>query len=71
MSHPLAIIGSAVFLVIAPGVVAGSADGAPYIIMEFIEGESLEKIIRDHRELTLAQKLDVMIQVCDALHYAH
>ncbi|HXZ80099.1 MAG TPA: protein kinase [Terriglobales bacterium] len=43
----------------------------PYIVMEYVDGESLEKMINRRKPLSTAQKLDIIIQVCDALHYAH
>ena len=47
------------------------ADGIPFIAMEFLEGQSLEKIIAARKELPLLKKLDIIIQVCKGLHYAH
>jgi serine/threonine protein kinase len=47
------------------------ADGLPFIAMEFLEGESLEKIIKAHQDIPVTKKLDVLIQVCKGLHYAH
>src|SRR5271165_880517 len=49
----------------------GVHDGLPYIAMEFVEGESLEKIIQSKRELDLITKLKIIEQVCSALGYAH
>ncbi|HMK31345.1 MAG TPA: protein kinase [Terriglobales bacterium] len=43
----------------------------PYIVMEYASGESLEKVINDRKPLSTAHKLDIIMQVCDALHYAH
>lgn len=47
------------------------ADGIPFIAMEFLEGDSLEKIIDSRRELPIARKLDIIVQICHGLHYAH
>jgi tetratricopeptide (TPR) repeat protein len=41
-----------------------------FIVMEYVEGESLDKLIRSRR-LSLPQTLDFAMQVCDALEYAH
>jgi serine/threonine protein kinase len=41
-----------------------------YIIMEFIEGISLSKIIRLH-EIPVEMTLNIVIQICDALSYIH
>ena len=47
------------------------ADGIPFIAMEFLEGDSLEKIINTRKELPLVKKLDITLQTCRGLHYAH
>ena len=47
------------------------ADGVPFIAMEFLEGETLEKIISSRRDLPILKKLDIVIQVCKGLDYAH
>ena len=49
----------------------GDQDGVPYLVMEYLEGDSLEKVIKEHRPYTLAEKLNIIIQVCDGLGYAH
>ena len=49
----------------------GEADGLPYIAMEFLEGESLEKTIARQPAMPLAQKLNIVIQLCRGLDYAH
>jgi serine/threonine-protein kinase len=46
-------------------------DGRLFIVMEFLEGEELKKIIAQKRALSLEQKLSVMVQVCSGLAYAH
>jgi serine/threonine protein kinase len=43
----------------------------PYIAMEFLEGESLEKIIARKATLTVSEKLSYIVPVCRALDYAH
>jgi serine/threonine protein kinase len=43
----------------------------PYIAMEFIEGESLEKLIQRRPVLSLSYKAGLVLQVCKALDYAH
>ncbi len=47
------------------------AEGTPFIAMEFLEGDSLEKLIRIRRPLPIYRKLDIIIQTCRGLHYAH
>ena len=49
----------------------GDENGLPYIVMEFLDGQPLDKIIRDREPLHLSAKLDIMEQVCAALAYAH
>ncbi len=49
----------------------GEFDGNPYLVMEFLEGEALDKLIASRRELSLVQKLDYIIQALNGLSYAH
>ncbi len=49
----------------------GDQDGVPYLVMEYLEGDSLEKVIKEHRPYSLAEKLNIIIQVCEGLGYAH
>src|SRR5262249_45700829 len=46
-------------------------DGGVYLAMEFLEGGSLGDRMKNGPTLTLAEKLDVMIQVCRGLAAAH
>jgi len=46
-------------------------DGAPYIIMEFIEGESLRDLIRKKTALAYSRWMDIFLAVADALRYAY
>ncbi len=47
------------------------AEGIPFIAMEFLEGESLEHIIQSRKKLTAYAKLDLILQTCRGLYYAH
>ena len=49
----------------------GHQDGKPYIVMEYLEGSSASEIIASRRALPLVDKLDLVIQVCEGLQYAH
>ncbi|HZU22096.1 MAG TPA: protein kinase, partial [Terriglobales bacterium] len=49
----------------------GRHAGAPYIAMEFVEGTPLDKLINLGAQFSLLLKIDYIIQVCNALHYAH
>ncbi len=49
----------------------GVHDDLPFIAMEYVEGESLEKVIASKREMDLIAKLSIIEQVCSALGYAH
>ncbi|HXE74719.1 MAG TPA: protein kinase [Candidatus Xenobia bacterium] len=49
----------------------GEADGLPYIAMEFLEGESVEKLIARQPKIPVAQKLNIIMQLCRGLDYAH
>ena len=48
----------------------GDADGTPYIVMEFLEGMDLNHKIRQER-LSYDTKLQIMIDVCEGLAFAH
>jgi serine/threonine protein kinase len=43
----------------------------PFIAMEYLEGESLDKIIEQKPVLPLSVKLGYIVKVCEALAYAH
>ena len=48
-----------------------TAEGAPYILMEFLEGVSLQKRLADRGRLALAQALEIARQAGSALAAAH
>jgi len=45
-------------------------DGDPYIVMEFVRGETLATLIREHK-LTLERAVEIVIDVARALSEAH
>jgi serine/threonine protein kinase len=47
-----------------------SPGGDPYLIMEFVEGETIDRYC-DQRKLDLQARLRIFLQVCDAVDYAH
>ncbi len=49
----------------------GNQDGNPYLVMEFLEGMSLESAMSSARPMTLSSKLGICIDVCNGLSYAH
>jgi serine/threonine protein kinase len=49
----------------------GEQDGFPYIVMEYLSGDPLDRIIQSGEPQPLAYKLKIIEQVCYALGYAH
>ena len=45
--------------------------GAPYIVMEYLEGRGLERVIADERALDPSSACEYAIQACEALSEAH
>lgn len=50
---------------------SGEYDGVPYLVMEYLQGKPVSQVIEERSVMPLAEKLDVVIQVCDGLQYAH
>jgi eukaryotic-like serine/threonine-protein kinase len=46
-------------------------EGHPYLVMDYVDGDSLDHWIRNRGGLTLHQYLDIFMQVCDALAATH
>jgi len=55
-----------------PGIVrvieGGWSEGVPYYVMEYVEGQGLERFLARH---PLAEKLRLFILIAEAIHYAH
>ena len=45
-------------------------NGAPYYVMEFVEGAPLDRYCDDNR-LTVGERVKLFLQVCAAVHYLH
>jgi serine/threonine-protein kinase len=56
---------------IVPVYDAGEVDGELYIAMRFVEGTTLERLIRDHGPIEPARVLNLLRGVADALDVAH
>jgi serine/threonine protein kinase len=49
----------------------GQEKDTPFIAMEYLDGDSLEKTIVRQTELPLAMKVGYIVRICQALEYAH
>ena len=49
----------------------GEHDGSPFIVMEFIAGESLEKTLRRLNRLPVLDAISIVEQLCAGLGHAH
>jgi eukaryotic-like serine/threonine-protein kinase len=49
----------------------GDYDGNPYLVMQYMEGETLDSALVNKRKLSFLDKLNIVIQVCNGLAYAH
>ncbi len=49
----------------------GDQGGNPYLVMEYLDGESLDSIISSRRQLSTVEKIELMIAICQGLSYAH
>ena len=49
----------------------GEHENRPFLVMQYLEGYSLEALLRAHRDMTLVEKLNIIIEVCQGLAYAH
>ena len=59
-----------------PGIVtifdAREEEAEPYLVMEYVEGQSLQQLVsRENRTLPLSTTLRLVQEVAEALHYAH
>ncbi len=49
---------------------ATTADGRPYLVMEYIEGLPVDEYC-DREQLSIRQRIDLFRVICSAVHYAH
>jgi serine/threonine-protein kinase len=49
----------------------GSVDGLHYLSIEYVEGNSLDELIRENKLLSVQEVLNISVQVCQALEHAH
>jgi len=47
-----------------------TAHGQPYLVMDFVSGEPLNRF-SDERKLSVRQRLELFLQICSAVSYAH
>jgi serine/threonine protein kinase len=45
-------------------------DGMPYLVMEYVDGDRIDSYC-DTRRLSIADRLQLFLKVCSAVHYAH
>ena len=49
----------------------GEQEGRHYIVMEYVDGQTLKEYIASHGKLTPEEVVPIGWQICDALFYAH
>jgi serine/threonine protein kinase len=46
-------------------------DGAPYMVMEYLEGQDLSKLLKTHGKLHASEAVDFVVQAAEAIAEAH
>lgn len=46
-------------------------DGAPYLVMEYIEGKSLAQLLENEKQINPKRAIALLLQICDGLAQAH
>jgi serine/threonine protein kinase len=49
----------------------GEHEGLPFLVMEYLDGENLQEVIRSKKPLTMLQRISIMTQIADGLDCAH
>ncbi len=49
----------------------GSSEGSLYMAMEFVDGQSLGDLIRERGPLAPESAVQILLQICEAMTYAH
>jgi serine/threonine-protein kinase len=50
---------------------SGEQDGNPYLVMEYLQGKPVSQLIEERSTMALTERLNIVVQVCDGLQYAH
>lgn len=48
-----------------------SPQGQPYLVMEYLEGTSLESMVKEHGRVEPVRAAKMFAQICDAIEHAH
>ena len=48
-----------------------SEGGQPHMVLDYIEGTTLESVLKEHGVLSIAEALPIFDQICDAISHAH
>ncbi len=46
-------------------------EDVPYLVMEFLQGQSLDQILQEEKRLSARRTVEIMLQVADGLMHAH
>ena len=49
----------------------GEHEGQPYLAMEYLTGQDLQRLLTAHSPMSLGRKLEIAAAICDGLAYAH
>jgi eukaryotic-like serine/threonine-protein kinase len=49
----------------------GEHEGQPYLAMEYLTGEDLQRRLSRHEPMSLARKLEIAAEICEGLGFAH